>query len=385
MRYYKFNIFFFCGFVCILLCISCKHNTQQSNALLFRVDSENKTAISININADISNIIDFTNLIDSFQYTPLEVSDECLIGAINKIIYHNNTYYILDREKAKALFCFDSNGHFERKIGNIGQGPGEFVQPTDFILTSSHIIILDQFAHKLLFFNLNGEFSHTINLKYKVHGITSLANDSLFLAKPGDNRNSDVADYELLVMDVNGEVRLKGIYNPYQLKYSISGYNSQIMNGKTIYAKPMSCYIYEITESEMKERYYLNITNNSLPKNYEELCEGNYENFIKNYKENYNYFSGQFIETDKFILFTVKNTKNLPVIIIYDKDSQEMKSGIMGANSSSPKFNEIKSIVFSIGNYLTVDGNHIIGAVDSYYISGKGEDNPLLFWFSLKN
>ncbi|GHT08203.1 6-bladed beta-propeller [Bacteroidia bacterium] len=368
-----------------MLCISCKHNTQQSNALLFRVDSENKTAISININADISNIIDFTNLIDSFQYTPLEVSDECLIGAINKIIYHNNTYYILDREKAKALFCFDSNGHFERKIGNIGQGPGEFVQPTDFILTSSHIIILDQFAHKLLFFNLNGEFSHTINLKYKVHGITSLANDSLFLAKPGDNRNSDVADYELLVMDVNGEVRLKGIYNPYQLKYSISGYNSQIMNGKTIYAKPMSCYIYEITESEMKERYYLNITNNSLPKNYEELCEGNYENFIKNYKENYNYFSGQFIETDKFILFTVKNTKNLPVIIIYDKDSQEMKSGIMGANSSSPKFNEIKSIVFSIGNYLTVDGNHIIGAVDSYYISGKGEDNPLLFWFSLKN
>ena len=380
MKNYTINKLSFCGIICLLLCISCKKDLQ-SGALFFPVNSDTKTIINIDVNSEIMSI---ENMIDSVKYTPLETSDACLIGEINKIICNDNKYYILDRTKTKALFCFDSQGHFVQQYGNVGQGPGEYVEPTDFMLTSSHLIILDQFAHKLLYFDMDGKFSHTVSLKYKIHAITALENDSLFLAQAGDNRNTDFSDYELLVMDTKGDVRLKGINNPYQIKYSISGYNSQLMNGRTIYCKPMSSCIYEITKTEMKERYYLNITNRPLPENYEKSCDGNYEKFMRNYKGSYNYFSGQFIETDKFLFFTVINTQNLPIAVICNKESKEIKSGLMGIQGNSTKRNEIKYITFSINNYMTVDKNHIIGYVNSHYIANKEEDNPVLVSFKLK-
>jgi hypothetical protein len=380
----KKKIFGFVAVIaCFLLFASCKKNVQSATSL-FPVNSDNKTTINIDINSEIINIGD---VIDSVEYTPLETTDDCLIGEINKIIYHDNKYYILDRVKAKTLFCFDAKGRFERKFGNLGQGPGEYVEPTDFMLTPSNIIIFDQFARKLLFFNMDGTFSYSVALKYKMHAITSLENDSLFLATLGDNRNTDLADYELLVMDTKGEVRLKGIHNPYRMNYSLSGYNSRLMNGRTIHAKPMSSSIYEITETEMTERYHLNITNRPLPKNYEELCKGNYENFMKNYKGSYNYFSGQFIETDKFLFFTVVNTKNMPVSVIYNKESGEIKSGILGMHGGNgSKFDKIGFIVLSINSYMTVNKNNIIGYVDASYMSDKEEeDNPILFSFKLKD
>jgi hypothetical protein len=353
----------------------------QNDALFFPINSDSKAILNIDINSEI---ISLEDIVDSVKYTPLETSNDCLIGEINKIIYNDNQYYILDRTKTKTLFCFDSQGRFIRKFGNPGQGPGEYVEPTDFMLTSSNVIILDQFSHKLLCFNKDGKFSHAISLKYKIHAITSLQNDSLFLVQSGDNRNTDFRDYELLIMDTKGDVKLKGIHNPYQIKYSLSGYNSKLMNGITIYSKAMSSCIYEITKTEMKERYYLNIIDRPLPENYEKLCDGNYENFVKNYKGSYNYFSGQFIETEKFLFFTLINTKNLPITVICNKESKEIKSGIIGIQGNSTKYDEIKYIIFSINNYLTVDKNNIIGYFDSHYIADKEDNNPILVSFKLK-
>ncbi|MDR2131044.1 MAG: 6-bladed beta-propeller, partial [Odoribacteraceae bacterium] len=168
----------------------------QSKARLCSIYDEEKTVIDVEIRSGTINIHE---VLDSVKYVCLETSDDCLIREINKIVYHDNKYYILDRTKTKRLLCFDSAGRFERSFGRTGQGPGEYVEPTDFMITSSQVIILDQFAHKLLFFDKRGNFIYPLSLKYKIHAITSLDNDSLFIAKAGDNRHTDLEDHELLV------------------------------------------------------------------------------------------------------------------------------------------------------------------------------------------
>jgi Txe/YoeB family toxin of Txe-Axe toxin-antitoxin module len=354
---------------------------MQSKALLYPVYDE-KTEINVGIGSEI---IDIKDMLDSVRYIHLETSDECLIGEINKIVYYDDKYYILDRAKTKKLLCFDSTGHFERLFGRTGQGPGEYVEPTDFMVTSSYMIILDQFAHKLLFFDRDGNYIHSLPLKYKIHAITSLDNDSLFLAKAGDNRHTDIENYELLIMNVNGEVKLKGIKNPYQIKYSLSGYYSQRMNDRIIYCKPMANTIYEITDTHIKERYQLNILNSPLPRNYEKSCGGRYENFIENYKGKYNYFSGQFIETGKCLFFIITNTANQPVTIVYNKYTKKIKSGIWGMHGGENQVDMMAFIVLSIHNYMTVNGNNIIGYIDSSYIPGIEHNNPVLFSFQIKD
>jgi Txe/YoeB family toxin of Txe-Axe toxin-antitoxin module len=374
----------FVQILCLSSCISCREGGGgRRNVAPYPVYKEGATAIDIKV---IPGTIDIKEVFDSVKYVHLETSDEYLIGEIKKIVNHNDKYYILDCWKTKQLLRFDSAGHFEKSFGRIGQGPGEYIQPTDFMVTSSNVIILDQFAHKLLFFNMDGDYIRSVSLRYKIHAITSLGNDSLLLAKTGNNRRTDIEDYELVVMNTNGDIKLKGIENPYRLNYSLSGYDSQRMNDRTIYCRPMNRIIYEITDTCIKERYHLNILDSPLPANYEELCNGKYENFMEDYEGRYNYFSGQFIEVENALFFTVTNTNNQRIAVVYNKHSKELRSGLLEFRSGGNQSDVMMVyVLLSINNCMTVRGNDIIGYIDPSYIPGKEEDNPILFSFQIKN
>ena len=46
-------------------------------------------------------------------------------------MYKNETYYIFDKVQA-MIFLFDDNGSYITKIHNIGSGPGEYADISDF-------------------------------------------------------------------------------------------------------------------------------------------------------------------------------------------------------------------------------------------------------------
>lgn len=69
---------------------------------------------------------------DKITYVPLETLDESLVklGSSSKMIVTNE--YILVGELSAPLLCFDrATGKFLRKIGSVGQGPGEYSGSTD--------------------------------------------------------------------------------------------------------------------------------------------------------------------------------------------------------------------------------------------------------------
>lgn len=61
---------------------------------------------------------------------PLETNDFSLINAIDKLIYHQGTYYVFDR-MGKKIQLFDEQGNYLRSIAKLGQGPGEYTEPGD--------------------------------------------------------------------------------------------------------------------------------------------------------------------------------------------------------------------------------------------------------------
>lgn len=70
---------------------------------------------------------------DSIVFVPLETNDQSLISSINKILYRDGVYYIFDKIQA-MIFLFNANGSFITKIHNIGNGPGEYADISDFDL-----------------------------------------------------------------------------------------------------------------------------------------------------------------------------------------------------------------------------------------------------------
>lgn len=102
-----------------------------------------------------------------FNLIPLETNDECLISDIDVIKKRDNKYYI--QSGRKYLHVFDENGKFLRKIGTIGEGPGEYSILSDFDVDKDHIYLLT--LHKLYVYDLSGEFQKEIHLESNVRTI----------------------------------------------------------------------------------------------------------------------------------------------------------------------------------------------------------------------
>jgi len=93
---------------------------------------------------------------DSVWYIKLDNSTSALLGDIDRIVFSDSHIFILDRYKTKSIKKFDLKGNYITDIGSQGRGPGEFIEPTDFVCIDNKIIVYDQFTHRLLHFNING-------------------------------------------------------------------------------------------------------------------------------------------------------------------------------------------------------------------------------------
>jgi hypothetical protein len=107
-----------------------------------------------------------SSLFKKVRSIPLETVDESLIGYIDNIQIFDKKIFILDKNYVKGVLVFDINGKFIRKIGNIGQGPGEYIDLTDFTIDKvNRIIYLLDFNTCVLIYDIDtGKYIKQINI-----------------------------------------------------------------------------------------------------------------------------------------------------------------------------------------------------------------------------
>ena len=104
---------------------------------------------------------ELTPYLDTVKYVKLELSDESLIGSIDKVIIYDERIYILDK-KTRSLFVYDLEGRYLHKIARVGQGPFRFVYYVYYSKESKNLI-------SSFFFM----FENVINLNYPQTGYES--------------------------------------------------------------------------------------------------------------------------------------------------------------------------------------------------------------------
>lgn len=386
----KYKLYIYCFISVLILTTGCFKKSHNDDF----VDYGNVMTLDVKIT---DNIIDISELIQDVEFVRLETSDDCIIGQIDKLIQHKGDYYVLDRRMKKVLLRFDKNGRFMNTIGRQGRGPGEYNEPTDFIIVDTTVVILDQYSRSLSFFDCSGKFIETKKNDQVIYEITYLGGD-LILAVTGENRK-DVKNYELLVMDMNGNIHAKSIYNSNTINYS-SGYSSVHNETGATYFKSLRSDVFEVKilpDIQCYHKYHMNISPLPLPADFEKECKGDYENFITKYKNTNNYFSGNFAETDSHIIFYVRTIKNYSVVALTDKSDFTTKTGIL-TSQRSLNFDEYKIISSFLPRYITTSGNKIISYADPGmflidkdienrfpHLSGiKESDNPIVFSFLFK-
>jgi hypothetical protein len=120
------------------------------------------------IDTENSPVIKLSDICETIKYIPLQTTNECLIGNIDKIIFANDRFYILDKELAKAIFVFEYNGDFAFKVGNLGLGPGEYSSINDFVLNSLTETIEVMSGLNILKYDMSGKYLTTMKLELPI-------------------------------------------------------------------------------------------------------------------------------------------------------------------------------------------------------------------------
>ena len=87
------------------------------------------------LSVDISNIkeVSFFELFSKIELIPLETTDKSLIKDIEKIVFFDNKYFILDYRNAEIL-VFNLSGKYLHKISEKVNGPNQYFNIGDFYI-----------------------------------------------------------------------------------------------------------------------------------------------------------------------------------------------------------------------------------------------------------
>jgi len=148
--------------ICILCCFSCTKS---------RMKLTNIQSIEVPITRN-DKPATFDSLFKIDNYIILETTPQSIIRKIGKVSFYKDNIYILDNEE-KNILVFSSKGDFLTKYNHLGQGPGEYIDLTDFSIKGDSIYMLDGIGGQLIVYSLMDSLL-SVNKVMKAKGIELL-------------------------------------------------------------------------------------------------------------------------------------------------------------------------------------------------------------------
>ena len=110
-------------------------------------------AIKVEFGAPIEN---FTELIESVEYIPLETDSVHFVGYNPQLYVSDDSYYMVDNVMASRIYRYDLKGKFLNKIGQKGRGSGEYGELDGFRIIDDTVVVFSN-NDKMLKFSPMGE------------------------------------------------------------------------------------------------------------------------------------------------------------------------------------------------------------------------------------
>lgn len=372
----------------LLLFYSCSPKNKKASPIFDDVDAtyiteKSKTSASqkgMDIQIDLSDLktesrLTFSEVFDSISFLKLEKKKESLLGEIDKIIIKNDTFFLLDRYKAKSLKLFDKSGKFLNNIGKIGPGPQEQQEITDFFVTDDKIIIYDQFKSRMFSYSHDGHFLNSKKTPFIFNSFYILSdNEYIIHCLDSDNYHiPDMLGYSIFKTDSNFVIHNKGAYRAKDVYVSILAKNNLFSTENNLYYhEPLNDTIFSINrKGNLFYDYIVNFGKYKLPKEY--WLEENHREFSKAWRsKEYAIFFGEIVPTPNYLYFNFTMKESLYHAIWSHKT---------GAISVGKNTIDDMYYFFPLSdNILTCSGDVLIGSIETHYLVEKFQAFPKQEW-----
>ena len=206
------------AFLAVFIC--CKKNIENSDkqyAEKFSLYNNSSNSIDYILLKDLENEKrNLSQLVKKLEYIPLETDTASIVGSL---FFPPRDFEFFEEDifvkNALGRMCrFDDKGKFLNFIGDIGRGPGEYVNPwacTVFKTENTvQVALLADVLRKILIYDINGNFLYDIPINYG-----PLAMDHsyghFFLVTPMGNR-SDTKYNVFSTMSLHGDLKESFFY-----------------------------------------------------------------------------------------------------------------------------------------------------------------------------
>lgn len=177
------------------------------------------------------------------EILPLETTSECLISDIDKLEIADDKLYILD-DSQDMIFIFDRKGKYLNRIADIGRGPNEYYELSDFHIDDNLIYITAGSSNnKIMCYDLNGNFTNSFDTEKPAQRITTDSNYIYVYYNFSYRNGCNVGVYD------KKENRLIKRYKPYPPQQEGMGYDYRCWvscNNKVYASFPYEYNIYEL-------------------------------------------------------------------------------------------------------------------------------------------
>lgn len=325
------------------------------------------------------------DIVNNVRAVVLEETEHSIIGHIDKMMYDRGRFYVLDRKMNKGIYVFNSDGSFLFNIGRVGRGHGEYIEPTDFVIADTLVLVLDEFGKKFVRYGLDGTYRGQNRLNAVFTNIACTENGRLIMAKAGDNSNqNELRDYELFQIDIEGNILRKYYKNEYSMNFS-SGNELVAFGDKIYYARALRPGVCEVDTSGFRMKYAFDFGNKNLPLDYERQSSGDYPRFLKRFESGYVYYTGSFIETSRYVGFAVHDGDKMNFYQVYDKDTGKSIIKPVGLLVDKGKIVRESLMYSSLNGTIDVKDDMVISVVSpkrafeaGFVTAGDSESNPVL-------
>ena len=338
--YFMFLFFFFMrkinSLLILIVFLSCATNDRKTDTSF-----QNEDIISIDLkDIPLEETIFLSDFFSKVTLIPLETNENSLIGHFSGIQIYNELFFVLDKNVAKGVFIFDKEGNFIRKIGNVGQGPEEYIAISDFTIDkiNNRLLTIDPESKKIHFYSIeNGNHIKSIRL----HEQDVYINDIVLIGEriigniiPFDNKKKP--RYLLREIDVNTGKTKHELLEAASLNCDWSGlvfkdecyfYDKDGVSPK--YTNFFMNTVYQITENGIVPYLTLKtpnwVTCNSIQKISEnESSEMNAYEVVRDKELDFNI--SEYIESDSLIFLEYQKGYNW-IHVIYDKRRKKVRYG----------------------------------------------------------
>ena len=221
-------------FICLCFFSACKEEQENSTVEVIKITLLEKS--NIYIPAD--------SIFESAEYIALETTEDNLLSGLESLSVQlqHDTLYIWDRDQ-QELSQYDEQGRYLQKLSRRGNGPGEYISVSDFVVLDTMVCLLAGANKKIMFYR-KSDFSHVGDLKIPIN-VSRMKFYEGFLYLYSGLLSSEY--YNMYVMDMH-RGKILSRYKPYQQEWKGAVYSRTIFNKSTAYnyyTEPYNYHIYE--------------------------------------------------------------------------------------------------------------------------------------------